>query len=337
MGLLCALAACHTQPAAKPPLKPPVLGLRQPSPVAVRPTVTPVQIPSALAIVQERRAARHLYFASNRPNAAGGGFDIYVYDETDRTVRAVNALNTAANEVQPQLSPDGDTLAYCSDESGDFDVKLHDLAKRRTQDLRNINTRERDQSPSFSQDSQTLTFTSTQNGRPVLRWYDRRRQELYEAQVLNAVRIGVFDHSWSDDQDWVYFAGQVAGAQYDLLAYDLRKSSLYLLPYANTDANETSPALSSDGRQLLFTSDRRGELDVYGLSLDSGVVTFFDGINTAAAEFDPRFAADTDRAVIFQSNRTGQPRIYRYELDTRVLDTLPLLSVPGYADLMGLP
>ncbi len=63
------------------------------------------------------RDGRWLAYVENDPR---NGYDLWAYDFPAR--RAIPFRRTAANELYPALSPDGDWLAYASDESGRREV-----------------------------------------------------------------------------------------------------------------------------------------------------------------------------------------------------------------------
>jgi len=93
--------------------------------------------------------------------------DILLYRFEDRQV--VPLIATKANEMFPEVSPDGRWLAYVSDESGRDEVLVTSFPDRKTTF---VVSREGADSPAWSRDGKTLyylTRESVDNGLPAYR------------------------------------------------------------------------------------------------------------------------------------------------------------------------
>jgi Tol biopolymer transport system component len=76
--------------------------------------------------------------------------------------------------------------------------------------------------------------------------------------------------------------------------------------------SDRQPVYSPDGRSILFTSDRSGNLDIWRLDRSSGELRRLT--DHEAADWDPAFSPD-GRRLIFSSNRTGRFQIWIADAD----------------------
>ena len=77
-------------------------------------------------------------------------------------------------------------------------------------------------------------------------------------------------------------------------------------------ATDRQPVYSLDGKSILFTSDRSGQLDLWMISTETG--TLRRVTDDAAQDWDPAFSADGKR-ILWSSDRTG-----RFEIWTSAVD-----------------
>jgi Tol biopolymer transport system component len=77
-------------------------------------------------------------------------------------------------------------------------------------------------------------------------------------------------------------------------------------------STDRQPVYSPDGKWILFTSDRSGQLDLWMMSRDSGALRRVT--DDAAQDWDPSFSPD-GRQILWSSDRTG-----RFEIWTSAVD-----------------
>ena len=105
-----------------------------------------------------------------------------------------------------------------------------------------------------------------------------------------------------------------------LVAVPLGRENLRLVDVASGNARwlshgfsiDRQPVFSRDGRSVLFTSDRSGNLDLWSVAVDSGVtrqVTDHPG-----EDWDPAFSAD-GKQILWSSNRSGHFEIWQGHVD----------------------
>lgn len=120
-----------------------------------------------------------------------------------------------------------------------------------------------------------------------------------------------FDPAFSADGRFVYFCSDRSGGvgKDDLYRVAVTRAGFgapeNLGPNVNSAENEYAPMLSSDGRQLLFSSDRAGGAgrhDLYTARAETrgfaAAAPLAGAINTPADEFDASFLADS-RTIVF--------------------------------------
>jgi len=104
----------------------------------------------------------------------------------------------------------------------------------------------------------------------------------------------------SDDGQWVVFAGAI-GDDYDIFVApfpDMEKT----IPLTQGSGSDQAPALSPDGRQVLFESDRDGDGEIYLINANG---TGLANLSQHSGEdWHPKWAPD-GKSVIFTSNRLG--------------------------------
>jgi Tol biopolymer transport system component len=84
-----------------------------------------------------------------------------------------------------------------------------------------------------------------------------------------------------------------------------------LTPIAPSAANDETPSVSPDGRQVAFVSDRGGVRDVYVMDLDGGNTRrLTDGLRARGAAWSP-----DGRSLVSSGEVRGVFEIYRVDLD----------------------
>ncbi len=183
-----------------------------------------------------------LYFSAEYNPGGFGRYDIYSVTKTNTGWSTPTNLGPNVNtdwwESAPSISPDGETLYFCSNKPGGFggiDIYACYKTKRggwsKAINLGpNINTASDEQTPFIHADNKTLYFAS--NG-----WPGFGGTDLYLAHKK-------MDGTWSKPTN---------------LGYPI-----------NTNDNEASVAISSNGTAGFIASDRpdsRGNLDIYKINL----------------------------------------------------------------------
>jgi eukaryotic-like serine/threonine-protein kinase len=158
------------------------------------------------------------------------------------------------------LSPDGSKLALSVTDSatGRQDLVVVHLpngpaTRLPYQGLLNIR-------PSWSVDSRKILYIVAN---PAQLWERDADGSGRAIQVAVPEKRPIFDALWSPDGKWiVYRTDDAVAGNGDILAARTSGDSAPV-PLAATDADETGPALSPDGRWLAYTSSTTGRFEIY--------------------------------------------------------------------------
>lgn len=222
--------------------------------------------------------------------------ELRLWDRNEQKLLPLPDKNTTGADAQPSLSANGRWLAFAGwtrpGGAGGHDIFLYDLKERRLVSLPGLNSEHDEQMPALSGDGRWLAFTTN---RPSA-------------------------------------AGAGPGLS-RILLYDREAGALVPTPgLSEPGYRETEPALSGDGRYLVFASDRPGPDDRNGAGdvllydRQSGRLVPLPGLNTAAHDCQPAISAG-GRYIVFTSERLdgeGQRDLYLYDRKTA-----RLLPAPG--------
>ncbi|MGA9347588.1 MAG: glycoside hydrolase family 88 protein, partial [Anaerolineae bacterium] len=208
-----------------------------------------------------------------------------------------------ANDFQPALSPDGQTVVFISDRAGQPDVFSIPLTGGQPINLIQPPSAQED-TPIFSPDGSTIAFASDQGGdwdiylmdtdgtnvRPALGGYTGT-DELHPAFTSDGLTLA--------------FSSNRAEGNWDIYTATIGSSAWTRL--ATHPAADRFPALSADGRTIAFRSERDGNSEIYLMDAD--------GSNLRRVTDNPAFDGypsiiPDGSGVVFVSNRSGQWNIY---------------------------
>ena len=129
-------------------------------------------------------------FASVRPSAGGGGFDIFLYSVPGDSLVPLPGLNSGSNDLAASLSADGRYIAFQSGRPGPtgglIDVFLYDRQTQRLVPLPGLNTALADYLPTLSPDGRYLACSSDSPGGRDVRLYDVVEHRLIDLPHLNS-------------------------------------------------------------------------------------------------------------------------------------------------------
>ncbi len=219
-----------------------------------------------------------------------------------------------ANDFQPALSPDGETVVFISDRDGQLDVFSIPLMGGQPVNLTQTPSAQED-TPIFSPDGSTIAFASDRDGdwsiylmdtdgtnvRPALSG-DAGTDELHPAftpapspPTRGGERGGlalVFSSNRADG-NWDIYTATIGSSEWTRLT--------------THPAADRFPTLSADGRTIAFRSERDGNSEIYLMDAD--------GSNLRRVTDDPAFdgypsITPDGSGVVFVSNRSGEQNAY---------------------------
>lgn len=98
----------------------------------------------------------------------------------------------------------------------------------------------------------------------------------------------------------------------------------YLTPRAsisnsglNTLMSENSPSFNSDGRLLVFSSNREGSENIYLFDLETRQMLDLPQLNRDDWSFSEPDISDDGRYIVYLSNALGRSDVYLYDRQTR--------------------
>ncbi len=237
--------------------------------------------------------------------------DIYIKRVDGQTVTQITS--DSANDVMPAISPDGMTLAYCSDRMGNWDIYLQKIEGGKPIQLTSDPAHE--VHPSWSPDGKQIVFSSL--GRQSGQW------EIVVVDVENPAKrkfigFGLFPRFSPMGDKIVFQKARQRGS---------RTFSIWTMDYINgegthpteiaaaVNAAVINPAWSPDGKRLAFatvvepSSDpntRPKAADLWAINLDgTGRVKL---TNDHFANLQPAWGKDG--AIYFISNRSGFDNVW---------------------------
>jgi formylglycine-generating enzyme required for sulfatase activity/Tol biopolymer transport system component len=201
-----------------------------------------------------------------------GDWEIYTLSQ-DRTY-PLRLTENNANDGQPHISPDGQWVAFSTNEGGDRDEYKICIASAiiPNSEWRCLtDNKTDDRYPSWSPDGTQLAFASDRDGD----W------DIYRISVQGGDAIQLTDDpsldrfpNWSPDGSYIVFASYRNGNE-DIFRMDFIDGN-NLAMIDNNAAYDWSPSISPDGNFLLFTSSRDSgnayQTEIYVKNLKSGKV-----------------------------------------------------------------
>lgn len=236
---------------------------------------------------------------------------------------------TGTINVAPELSPDGEYVAFISEKSL-FSLDLF-LADAETGEIiRTLASSDIDphlsalrfieSSGSWSPNSEQFAVVVFAKGDNQIALIDVEDGELDETLSFKQVDA-ITNPAWSPDGNKIAFSGS-DGAYTDLYLYNFETDSLQNL--TRDRYSDLQPSWSPDGSKLAFVTDRGegtnfgamvfGNMKIAELDLDSGRIQIVSQFNDAK-HINPKYSPD-GQSLYYVSNRGGYNDIYRHDLSS---------------------
>jgi len=161
------------------------------------------------------------------------------------------------------ISPDGQRLAFDAvGEDGRTDVWIRSLTGQQPA-MRLTFDGEWNRRPTWTPDGESVVFLSLRGDGPESVWI-RRADAREQARPLLTRALRIFEALISPDGYWLVYRTDDEGTagRGDILAVRLGSDSVEI-ELAASEAEETSPALSPDGRWLAYASAVSGRKEIY--------------------------------------------------------------------------
>jgi tricorn protease len=178
-----------------------------------------------------------------------------------------NLTNTTdVVERDPAWSPDGNSIAYLSDESGEY--ALHIRNQNGMGEVRKIDLGKPPTfyySPTWSPDSKKIAYTDKR----LNVWYvdlDKKTPVRVDADTY-AGPFNTLNPAWSPDSRWLAYTKQLRNHLHAVFAYSLEQSRTYQLTDGMSDA--LYAAFDKEGKYLYFTASTNTALSTGWLDMTS--------------------------------------------------------------------
>jgi tricorn protease len=220
--------------------------------------------------------------------------DIFTVPAKESTTRDITS-SPGVMEREPAWSPDGQSIAYFSDEAGQYalhissqtgsgEVKKFPLASEATFYFQ----------PKWSPDSKLIAF----NDNKLQLWL--LDTATGKATVIDtAVVDDTYDASWSPDSKWLAYARSVSNRFHALFLYSAASGKSTQITDAMSDVR--SPAFDRGGKYLYFTESTNYGTSTSGLDMSS------DAFNVTRSVYGLALAADAASPVAPQNEDEKKP------------------------------
>jgi tricorn protease len=176
-------------------------------------------------------------------------------------------------EMYPTWSPDGQWIAFISDETGDYEIYLMDPKKEKKTVQLTHNHRVWKTPPTWSPDSKMLLFYDIRRNLQVL---DIQTQEITLVDKGGLSNIG--DYGWSGDSQWIIYDKTGENLLQAIWVYSLDKGKSFKL--SSGKYQDFTATFSRCGKYIFFLSDRDFDANL-------------DGDGSSNMEFDYVFSKTT--------------------------------------------
>jgi Tol biopolymer transport system component len=178
----------------------------------------------------------------------------------DRTGKPLGTVGESGNYVGLDLAPDDTRLVvHRHDVSVGGDLWLHDLVNNRTSRF-TFDPVQDNSSPVFSPDGRYIAFASLRNGRFGI--YKKATDGSTLEEHVDVPQEMTGPKSWSPDGTILVYETNDPTTNSDVFLLPL-SGNRQPEPVAASPFNERSPAVSPDGRWIVYASDETGRPELY--------------------------------------------------------------------------
>ncbi|MFC2030315.1 hypothetical protein ACFLWA_06260 [Chloroflexota bacterium] len=229
------------------------------------------------------------------------------------------------NASQPAFGPGGQHLSFRNLDSGHLGIGILNLASGEMQDL---TVHAEDSMPAWSSDARYITFASDKHGDRKWRVY-----AISPGEVRGEGEMWIYGQmpAWSPSGDQIAYHG--CDPQGNECGLWLMGPGGFNPARLSSDASDTAPSWSPDGSQLVFTSARSGNWELYLVQAAGASGQEEKLIAHPAADVAPTWSPD-GKSVAFLSDRGGSWAVY--VLDIKSGQATKVASTgDGYPDPVG--
>jgi len=183
-----------------------------------------------------------------------------------------NITNTVGvMEREPAWSPDGQSIAYFSDESGLYALHVANQTGARAEGAHAVKTFPLSKEPTYyfaplwSPDSKKIAFYDNRLNTWVLDTSTGRLIKIGEPDVHGGFSSSQHTMAWSPDSRWLVYPHSTANHLHTLVLYSLEKGTS--TPITDDMADAKAPAFDRNGKYLYFLASNNAGATAYGLDM----------------------------------------------------------------------
>jgi len=186
-------------------------------------------------------------------------------------------------DIAPDFSPDGSSVAYSANPKGVYDLFEIDLGSYKISPLLEETGTDKTE-PAWSPDGRSLSYQSSAYG----------DNDIFILTVADGTFIRVTEDdsqetqaSWQADGESLIFVSDSDG---DFDVYMMPVNSATRTMLTMNDAYDASPVVSPDGEKIAFLSKREGSFDIYLMDADGSNERIL--VQDAATNHSPEWSPD---------------------------------------------
>jgi Tol biopolymer transport system component len=187
------------------------------------------------------------------------------------------ALLSAQSGFDGAWSPDGEWLAFVTEEYGAFEILK--MRPDGSQVERLTDNGGQDYGPRWSPDGQWIVFVSDRNGSPDI---FKMRADGSEVQRLTSTFQIETDPDWSPDGEWIVFAALGELRYFDI--YRMRPNGKQVQRLTDHLGEDSAPAWSPDGQWIVFQARRSQTRQLFLMRPDGSQVRQITALAGDAAD-----------------------------------------------------
>ena len=185
-----------------------------------------------------------------------------------------NITNTmGVMEREPAWSPDGQSIAYFSDESGLYALHVASQTGARAEGAQAVKKFPLAKEPAYyfgpqwSPDSKKIAFYDNRLNTWVLDTVTGKLARVGEPDVHGGFSASQHGMAWSPDSRWLVYTHSTANHLHGLMLYSVDKGTATRLTDEMADAQ--APAFDRNGKYLYFLASNNAGATAYGLDMSS--------------------------------------------------------------------
>ncbi len=272
------------------------------------------------SISQNEYIDPHIIFSSRR----WWNYDIFISD-----IYGGHMTQLTKNkwiDFNPVISADTKKIAFISDRDGNREIYIADLAwmdgydQWSVNNLKNISkSLENDWTPVFSPIDKKIAFSVYF---PENDNYDIFTMDYDGGNKENISMSPSYDQfpQFSPDGSYIIYQGWERGKMEIFFSNLVEKNRINITRNNNfNDIVSHGNAFSPNGQQIVFTSDRDGNRNIYLMNINGSELEQLTSHN--AEDYEPTFSIDGN-LIVFTSERDGNKEIYKIDVRTKKMNNL---------------